>query len=103
MNAHMFLSDYYSISTPIFLKSRGSKNKFQPYFAEERQDIFFGRDTSMSSREVSVRIENLLRMDRHNRRRCSQCSDLIGHWYWQSQGATVPGLFVCVCISPLLV
>lgn len=69
--------------------------------AEEKQRIIFGRDTSMSSGEVSVRRQNLPRMDRHGRRRCSQCSCLIGHWYWQSQGTTVPGLFVYVCISPL--
>lgn len=50
---------------------------------------------------MSVRRQNLPRMDRHGRRRCSQCSCLIGHWYWQSQGTTVPGLFVYVCISPL--
>lgn len=98
----MFFSDCYSISTPIILKS-GGKDTFQPYLAEERQHIIFGGDTSMSSREVSVRRQNLPRMDRHDRRRCSQCSYLIGHWYWQSQETTVPGLFVCVYISPLQV
>lgn len=35
---HTFLSDCYSISTPVFLKSRG-KDAFQPYLAEERQRI----------------------------------------------------------------
>lgn len=90
-----------AILSPIFLKSRG-KNALQPYLAEERQHTIFGRDTSMSSREVSVRIENLPRMDRHDRRRCSQCSHLTAHWYRQSQGTTLPGLSLCVCVCVFL-
>lgn len=53
----------------------------------------------MSSREMSVR-RHLPRMDRHGRRRCSQCSYLIGHCYWQSQGTSVPGFCVCRCVFP---
>lgn len=63
MSAHMFLSDCCSTS-PLIFKSK-SKVGFQLYLAKERQHSHYvsRKDISISSREVSVRSQNLHRTD----------------------------------------